>query len=166
MLTKEQIAEEVADSLQDKGFTIVDQDLERPWGGFYRIADSDLPKFLDEYYQGVELPEYAKTMNASPKILMVEPWKKLSWQVHERRSEVWRVVKGPVGVYQSQTDEQPEVPQVYIKDEVITLPQGTRHRLVGEDDWGVIAEIWVHIDPSNPTDEDDIRRIEDDFGRE
>ncbi len=165
MLTKEQIAEEVANSLEAKGLTIVDKDFERPWGGFYRIGDSDLHKFLDIYYQGVELPEYARTMNASPKILVVEPWKRLSWQVHERRSEVWRVVKGPVAVYQSQTDEQPENPQTYIENEVITLPQGTRHRLVGEDDWGVIAEIWVHIDPSHPTDEDDIRRIQDDFGR-
>jgi mannose-6-phosphate isomerase len=65
----------------------------------------------------------------------------------------------------AQTDEQPDAPQSYIENEVITLPQGTRHRLVGEDDWGVIAEIWVHIDPSNPTDENDIRRIQDDFGR-
>ena len=165
MLTKEQIAEEVANSLEEKGLRIVDKDFERPWGGFYRIADSDLPKFLDIYYQGVELPEYARTMNASPKILVVEPWKRLSWQVHERRSEVWRVVRGPVAVYQSSTDEQPQDPQSYIENEVITLPQGTRHRLVGEDDWGVIAEIWVHIDPSNPTDENDIRRIQDDFGR-
>ncbi len=165
MLTKEQIAEEVANSLEEKGLTIVDKDFERPWGGFYRIADKDLPKFLDIYYQGVELPEYARTMNASPKILVVEPWKRLSWQVHERRSEVWRVVRGPVAVYQSATDEQPDEPQSYIENEVITLPQGTRHRLVGEDDWGVIAEIWVHIDPTNPTDENDIRRIQDDFGR-
>ncbi|MBS1516430.1 MAG: phosphoheptose isomerase [Bacteroidetes bacterium] len=165
MLTKEQIAAEVAQSLEGKGLTIVDKDFERPWGGFYRIADSDLSKFLDIYYQGVELPEYARTMNASPKILVVAPEKRLSWQVHERRSEVWRVVKGPVAVYKSPTDEQPDTPGIYNENDVITLPQGTRHRLVGENDWGVIAEIWVHIDPAHPTDENDIRRIQDDFGR-
>ena len=165
MLTNEQIAAEVAQSLEGKGLTIVDKDFERPWGGFYRIADSDLSKFLDIYYQGVELPEYARTMNASPKILVVAPEKRLSWQVHERRSEVWRVVKGPVAVYKSPTDEQPDTPGIYNENDVITLPQGTRHRLVGENDWGVIAEIWVHIDPAHPTDENDIRRIQDDFGR-
>jgi len=165
MLTKEQIAAKVADTLAAQGLKIVDKDFYRPWGGFYRIADEDLNKFLELYYKGVELPEYARTMNASPKFLVVEPGKKLSWQVHERRSEVWRVVDGPVAVYQSPTDEQPSEPGVYNENDVITLPQGTRHRLVGLDDWGVIAEIWVHIDPSHPTDENDIRRIEDDFGR-
>ena len=165
MLTKEQTAEKVANSLEAQGLKIVDKDFERPWGGFYRIADDDLTKFLDIYYKGVKLPEYARTMNASPKILVVAPEKRLSWQVHERRSEVWRVVEGPVAVFQSPTDDQPEEPGIYNENGVVTLPQGTRHRLVGLDNWGVIAEIWVHIDPTHPTDENDIRRIQDDFGR-
>jgi len=48
---------------------------------------------------------------------------------------------------------------------LISLEQGERHRLVGLDDWGVVAEIWMHTDPSNPSDEDDIVRLQDDFGR-
>jgi mannose-6-phosphate isomerase len=45
------------------------------------------------------------------------------------------------------------------------LKQGERHRLVGLEDWGVIAEIWQHTDASNPSDESDIVRVQDDFGR-
>ena len=49
--------------------------------------------------------------------------------------------------------------------EVIRLQQGERHRLVGLDGWGMIAEIWQHTDPQKPSDEDDIVRVQDDFGR-
>jgi hypothetical protein len=30
---------------------------------------------------------------------------------------------------------------------------------------GVIAEIWQHTDANHPSDEDDIIRVQDDFGR-
>ncbi|HZI23492.1 MAG TPA: phosphoheptose isomerase, partial [Chryseolinea sp.] len=49
--------------------------------------------------------------------------------------------------------------------EIIRLKQGQRHRLVGLDGWGMIAEIWQHTDASKPSDEDDIVRVQDDFGR-
>jgi hypothetical protein len=45
------------------------------------------------------------------------------------------------------------------------LGQGERHRLVGLEDWGVIAEIWQHTDAAIPSDESDIVRVQDDFGR-
>jgi hypothetical protein len=45
------------------------------------------------------------------------------------------------------------------------LKKGERHRLIGLDDYGVIAEIWQHIDTENPSDEDDIVRVQDDYGR-
>ncbi|NBV85915.1 MAG: phosphoheptose isomerase, partial [Verrucomicrobia bacterium] len=31
--------------------------------------------------------------------------------------------------------------------------------------WGIVAEIWLHTDPSAPSDENDIIRLDDDFGR-
>ncbi len=49
--------------------------------------------------------------------------------------------------------------------DTITLQQGERHRLVGSDGWGIIAEIWQHTDAANPSDENDIVRVQDDFGR-
>jgi hypothetical protein len=45
------------------------------------------------------------------------------------------------------------------------LPIGQRHRLIGLDQWGVVAEIWQHTDSENPSDESDIVRLQDDFGR-
>ena len=48
---------------------------------------------------------------------------------------------------------------------IIQLKQGERHRLIGLDGWGIVAEIWRHTDASNPSNEDDIIRLQDDFGR-
>lgn len=47
----------------------------------------------------------------------------------------------------------------------MSLKQGERHRLVGVDEWGIVAEIWQHTDAAHPSDEDDIVRVQDDFGR-
>jgi hypothetical protein len=49
--------------------------------------------------------------------------------------------------------------------EIVRLNQGQRHRLVGLNSWGMIAEIWQHTDINNPSDEEDIVRVQDDFGR-
>jgi hypothetical protein len=54
---------------------------------------------------------------------------------------------------------------VHNEGDVITLAQGERHRLVGLDVQGVIAEIWQHTDANHPSDEEDIVRVQDDFGR-
>ena len=45
------------------------------------------------------------------------------------------------------------------------LEKGERHRLIGLDDYAVLAEIWQHIDSNNPSDENDIVRLDDDYGR-
>jgi len=100
----------------------------------------------------------------SPKVLVVAPQKRLSWQYHFRRAEIWKVIQGTVGVVTSQTDEEGEV-KIHEVGSLITLKQGERHRLVGLDDWGVLSEIWQHTDVANPSDEDDIVRVQDDFGR-
>ena len=68
------------------------------------------------------------------------------------------------GVAVSNTDQQGEVDTLK-QDQIIQLKQGQRHRLVGLDRWGMISEIWQHTDAANPSDEDDIVRLQDDFGR-
>jgi len=151
--------------LQDQGFTIDYQDLQRPWGGFYALQEHQATTFMQQYFMGVDVTNIDTTLDLKPKILMVAPGKRLSWQYHHRRSELWRVVEGPVGVVTSLTDKQTKV-QTYKVGELITLPNGIRHRLVGLDAFGVIAEIWQHTDASSPSDEDDIIRLQDDFGRE
>jgi mannose-6-phosphate isomerase-like protein (cupin superfamily) len=100
----------------------------------------------------------------SPKILLVAPNKKLSWQYHHRRSEVWKLIRGEASIIRSETDQENPPTQMTIGD-LVELKKGERHRLVGLSDWGIVAEIWIHTDPQNPSDENDIVRLQDDFGR-
>ena len=99
----------------------------------------------------------------SPKILIVKPNVRLSWQYHNRRAEIWQVYKGLVGVVQSDTNIENELKN-YMPGDQIKLSQGERHRLVGLADYGVVAEIWQHTDEV-PSNEEDIIRVQDDYGR-
>ncbi len=162
--TKLEVFESVAAQLAAQGFDIIKQDQTRPWGGFFVINEDQTPQFAATYFPTVELSSIQITQKLSPKILVVAPDKRLSWQYHHRRAEIWRVVSGIVGVVKSDTDEETEV-KTYQPGELITLRQGERHRLVGLNEWGVLAEIWQHTNPEQPSDEDDIVRVQDDFGR-
>jgi mannose-6-phosphate isomerase-like protein (cupin superfamily) len=129
-------------------FTIIASDLTRPWGGFYVIDETQAQLFADTFFDGLDVQTLTIGGKLSPKILLVAPEKRLSWQYHNRRAEIWKVVSGQVGVVRSQT-----------------LAQGERHRLVGLATQAVIAEIWQHTDANHPSNEDDIVRVQDDFGR-
>ena len=158
------IFKKTAEKLKEQGFDVVTKDDDRPWGGFFVIEESQAPRFIDIYFPGLSVTDFKGFAKLSPKILLVAPGKRLSWQYHHRRSELWRLVDGEAGVVRSDTDE--EGPLHELKPgELVRLKQGERHRLVGLNDWGVLAEIWQHTDPSKPSDEDDIVRVQDDFGR-
>ena len=162
--TKQQVFNEVAKFLKSKNFTIVSRDQSRPWGGFFVIDENQSSDFIDSFLKDIPEAKSQSIGKVSPKILVVEPGKRLSWQYHHRRSEVWKVIYGEAGVITSETDK--ETPMETKKlNEVIILKRGERHRLVGTDGWGIIAEIWQHTDPENPSNEDDIVRVTDDFGR-
>jgi mannose-6-phosphate isomerase-like protein (cupin superfamily) len=161
---KQALFQQTEQQLQQQGFTIDKQDQERPWGGFFVISEDQAQPFADAYFDGMAVEELRISGKLSPKILIVAPNKRLSWQYHHRRAEVWKVLQGPVGVVTSPTDQEGEV-KTYAVGELITLKQGERHRLVGLDTWGVLAEIWQHTDATQPSDEDDIVRVQDDFGR-
>ena len=96
--------------------------------------------------------------------MIVSPNSKLSWQYHHRRAEIWRVFKGKVGISRSFDDIEKPVKILNEKDQ-IKLKKGERHRLIGLDDFAVVAEIWQHTDPNYASDENDIVRISDDYGR-
>lgn len=162
--SKEQLFKETRKQIIENGFTIVDQDQERPWGGFFVIDEDQAPEFAKIYFGNVDVEDLKISGKLSPKILVVQPEKRLSWQYHHRRAEIWKVLDGPVGVMTSDTDEQGPVKE-YEAGEFVRLKQGERHRLVGLDDWGILAEIWQHTDADHPSDEDDIVRVQDDFGR-
>lgn len=150
--------------LNENGINIQSKDESRPWGGFFVIDINDTEPFIDFFFKGATVDQIDTEMHLSPKILFVQPQQRLSWQYHHRRSEIWTIAEGRVGVITSDTDEQGDL-LVLKKGDVIQLRQGERHRLVGLDEWAVIAEIWQHTDPAHPSDENDIVRLQDDYGR-
>lgn len=150
--------------LRSEGLNFESTDFNRPWGGFFVIREEDAELFLKTYYPDEAAESLTKGGKISPKILIVAPGKRLSWQYHHRRSEVWKVVEGIVGVKRSLSDEQGPI-TLYKEGETIVLHKGERHRLIGLDEVGVIAEIWQHTHADNPSDENDIVRLQDDFGR-
>ena len=153
----------IEDELNDLGFQIVDSNFEKPWGAYFCIDEKQVQDFSDKFFNGIEVDSLKVKNKLSPKILIVKPNMRLSWQYHNRRAEIWQVYKGQVGVVQSDTDIEKKLKN-YIPTDQIRLNQGTRHRLVGLSDYGVVAEIWQHTDEIS-SNEDDIIRVQDDFNR-
>ena len=158
------IFENIQNQLEANQFEIVSKDHNRPWGGFFVIAERQAQQFANQYFDGLDVSTLKRGGALSPKILVVAPNKRLSWQYHHRRAEIWRVIQGQAGVIRSANDTEGELEILNIGD-TTTLQQGERHRLIGLDDYAVIAEIWQHTDANYPSDEDDIVRVQDDFGR-
>ena len=154
----------IQEEVEDLGFKILSKDFNRPWGGFLVIDENQSQEFSNTFFSGIDINTLKIGGKLSPKILVVNPHSKLSWQYHHRRAEIWRVYKGKVGVSRSTNDIQNPKTILNEKDQ-ITLKQGERHRLIGLEDYAVISEIWQHTDPDYPSDENDIVRISDDYGR-
>ncbi|NCN03712.1 MAG: phosphoheptose isomerase [Candidatus Pacebacteria bacterium] len=156
--------ERIQSDLQEKGFNIVGKDLGKPWGGYLLIDEGQIKKFIEEYFSHIKLPELDFSLKMSPKILLVAPHKRLSWQYHHRRREIWTILDGPVEIVTNDSDDL--IPgKAYQDNDFIDIKLGERHRLVGLNNWGIVAEIWLHTDPKNPSNEEDIVRVEDDFNR-
>jgi len=162
--SKSIVFEKIRKELESNNFTIVQEDQSRPWGGFFVIDENQTTSFASTFFSHLKLEEIQTTNKLSPKILVVAPENRLSWQYHFRRSEIWKVILGPVGVKISDTDVEGEL-TVLNDDDFIKMDKGERHRLIGLNSWGVVAEIWQHTDQDNPSDEEDIVRLQDDFGR-
>ena len=143
---------------------VIDKDIKRPWGGFFVISEDNAQDFSNIYFNGLNTEELKVSGKLSPKVLIIAPNKRLSWQYHHRRSEIWKVVGGQIKVVTSHDDiERKE--QILKEGDEIRLSKGERHRIIGMDEYAVVAEIWIHTDKDNPSDENDIVRIQDDFDR-
>lgn len=108
---------------------------ERPWGSF---------QVLDE----------ARTYKV--KRIEVLPGKRLSYQKHSQRSEHWMVVVGSGKVTLNGHDI------VISAGETIDIPVGAAHRIENP---GSENLIFIEIQRGNYLGEDDIVRLQDDFGR-
>ena len=150
--------------IKSYGFNIVSKDFKRPWGGFLVIDENQSQEFSNQFFKGLDVNTLKIGGKLSPKILVVKPNARLSWQYHNRRAEIWQIFKGEAGIIRSDSDIENDM-GVYSETDQIILKQGERHRLIGLKDFCVVAEIWQHTDKNYPSDEDDIIRVQDDFGR-
>lgn len=165
---KQQLMQDITTAAQAAGYTVADIDIQRPWGGFVRFEYRDGDRFVHEFFNGIN-PTQARlgdpAAELSPKILLVAPQQRLSWQVHARRAERWKFLSA--GGYHKSMDasDQGDVMLAQPGDEV-QFAAGECHRLVGDaHDFTVVAEIWQHTVPGQPSDEADITRLADDYQR-
>ncbi len=107
----------------------------RPWGYYEVLSDA---------------PDH------KVKRIVVKPGARLSLQRHRRRSEHWYIVKGR-GVVTVDSREVELGP-----GESVDIPQGAAHRIanVGEEDL-----VFIEVQRGDYFGEDDIERLEDDYGR-
>ena len=108
---------------------------QRPWGSWHVIDVADGYKI---------------------KRIHVNPGARLSLQSHAQRSEHWVVIQG---VATCEVDGELITVQ---RDQSIDVPLGARHRLGNQGDEELVI---VEVQLGDYTGEDDIRRIEDDYGR-
>jgi mannose-6-phosphate isomerase len=109
---------------------------ERPWGN-YTVLDDDAP-------------------DHKVKRLVVYPGKRLSYQRHSQRAEHWFIVAGTAAVTLDGV-----VTQVRA-GEAIDIPLESAHRVANEGDVDVVL---IEVQRGTYFGEDDIVRLEDDFGR-
>ncbi len=108
---------------------------QRPWGSF---------TVLDE------------GSNYKVKRIEVLPGKRLSYQKHAQRAEHWAVVQGAAKV----TLDDREI--IVSPGESIEIPVGASHRVENP---GSETLIFIEVQRGSYLGEDDIVRLEDDFGR-
>ena len=122
--------------IKDMGIANETQNAEtRPWGGYQILLDS----------------EYCKV-----KKLIINPKKRFSLQYHNKRNETWTIIKGKLKITVDKKES------VYSYGETISVSVGTLHRIenIGDE----AAEL-IEVQTGSYFGEDDIVRIEDDFGR-
>jgi mannose-6-phosphate isomerase len=90
------------------------------------------------------------------KSIHVNPGKRLSYQRHQKRSEHWYVTDGS-----GEVTLDGKV-QVVSRGSIIEIPQGMLHRISNT---GSSELILIEVQTGSYFGEDDIERVEDDFGR-
>ncbi len=167
-IPKDRALKHVKEMIEQLEYTVVEADETKPWGGFYRLADEESERFIAEFFPGLTLQE-ARLGQAdavlSPKFLLVEPGQRLSWQYHHRRAERWHFLTN--GSYYKAKHDTLEHRIIAPAGTIVQFAQGERHRLCTHDteSYTLVAEIWQHTDPTNPSDEADIVRLQDDYKR-
>ncbi|MDE2290697.1 MAG: phosphomannose isomerase type II C-terminal cupin domain [Elusimicrobia bacterium] len=90
------------------------------------------------------------------KRILVKPGQRLSYQTHARRAEHWNVVRGRALVTLDGRSITLEAGQS------VDIPLGAAHRVSNE---GPGDLVFVEVQHGGYLGEDDIRRLDDDYGR-
>lgn len=150
------------------GLKDVEVNTEKPWGAYIRFDNENAGPFIREFFPGLSMKEAklgVESAELSPKILLVSPGERLSLQKHARRAERWCFLTDGA-YYKSKDDDNPGELKNAKAGEVVQFEKGEVHRLCGLDrDAVLVAEIWQHVDQDNPSNEDDIMRLQDDYSR-
>lgn len=167
-VSKKMATRRVRDMIEEVGYTIVEMDENKPWGAYYRLSSKEARQFIKEFFPGLSLEEAQlgnPATELSPKFLLVLPGRRLSWQYHDRRAERWRFLSK--GAYYKSTSDQQGKQRIAEPDTTIQFAKGERHRLCSFDNqnYTLVAEIWQHADYHDPSDEQDIVRLMDDYNR-
>ena len=107
----------------------------RPWGNYQVIS-------LDSDYQ--------------VKKLTINPGKRISYQTHEQRSEYWVIVKGTGTVTLN------GVEALCLAGDAYVIEEEMAHRIANTGDTDLV---FIEVQLGTYFGEDDIVRLEDDFGR-
>jgi len=114
---------------------VMGESAERPWGSWHVLEEADGYKV---------------------KRIVVEPHSRLSYQTHQHRSEHWVVVSGKATCV---IDGRIVVAG---PGDCVEVPIGAAHRLANDEDETLVV---VEVQRGQYTGEDDILRLEDDYGR-
>jgi mannose-6-phosphate isomerase-like protein (cupin superfamily) len=110
----------------------------RPWGTFHVLDESDTFKV---------------------KRISVDAGQRLSYQLHHRRAEHWVVVAGEARVTLD------DLVYRLRPGQSIDIPRGSRHRIENPAEPGGGALTFVEVQQGDYFGEDDIVRLDDDYGR-
>lgn len=164
---KQDVIAQIKLGIDQCGYSIAEEDSDKPWGGYLRFPNDEADDFIGDFFPDLSPTEArlgVADAGVSPKILLVRPDSRLSWQYHERRAERWKFLT-PGAYIKSETDDQSEAQHAEPGD-VVQFAKLERHRLIGGTaNFAIVAEIWQHTDPNQLSDEEDIIRLEDDFKR-
>ncbi|MCW2778282.1 MAG: mannose-6-phosphate isomerase [Frankiales bacterium] len=108
---------------------------DRPWGNYTVLSDAD---------------------DCKVKRIVVTAGHRLSYQRHQHRSEHWFVVSGTATVTLDGVD------RTLTAGDAVDVPVGTAHRISNQ---GAEPVVFVEVQHGTSFGEDDIERLEDDYGR-
>ena len=115
---------------------------------------------LQEYRPWGKYEILHEEKNCKVKKITVKSGGRLSYQYHNKRSEVWTIVQGTATMTLGEGSNHWVTEHSY--GETILIPQGTKHRVEnkGQDDL-----VFIEVQHGSYFGEDDIVRIEDDYNR-